>query len=199
VIGSTNAVSFQADASTVASGDYVTTTYTLTYTDEFGCSVSDDVDVLAYNVRCTNSSSGSNAPQLDKILICHGGMQLCISVNAVASHLANHTDDVLGPCGAISSCNSSKITASSNSTISGHEISTIRVYPNPTNGSFSIQLENKQEGMLQIYDLQGQVVWSERIASSNVQVVDLSNEQNGIYIVKLITQEEVITQRLVKQ
>jgi hypothetical protein len=126
-------------------------------------------------------------------------MPLCISENAVASHLVNHTDDMLGPCSAISSCNSSKITATSNSTTNGYKISTIRAYPNPTNGSFSIQLENKQEGMLQIYDLQGQMVRSEQITSSNAPVVDLSSEQNGIYIVKLITQEEVITQRLIKQ
>jgi hypothetical protein len=51
----------------------------------------------------------------------------------------------------------------------------IRAYPNPTNGSFSIQLENKQEGILQIYDLQGQMVRSEQITSSNAPVVDLSS------------------------
>jgi hypothetical protein len=43
------------------------------------------------------------------------------------------------------------------------------------------------------------MVWSEQITSSDALVVDLSSEQNGNYIVKLITQEDVITQRLTKQ
>jgi len=193
VIGNSNSISFLADASTAASGNYVAATYTLTYTDEFGCSVSDDVDVYAYNVLCTNSSPGSVMPKKNKILVCHNGNSICISENAVENHLVNHADDKLGLCNALSPCNASK----SNSNV--HESSTIRVYPNPTKGSFSIQLGNNQEGILEIYDVQGKMVWSQQITSINATVVDLTSEQNGIYIVKLIAREGVFTQRIIKQ
>jgi hypothetical protein len=119
---------------------------------------------------------------------------LSVSANALPAHLAH--GDYLGACGM-------KTAPQYNLPEQDEPQSTManqmEIYPNPTNGSFSILLENKQEGILQISDLQGQMVWSEQITSSDALVVDLSSEQNGNYIVKLITQEDVITQRLTKQ
>mmetsp|Transcript_7656 Transcript_7656/g.16118 ORF Transcript_7656/g.16118 Transcript_7656/m.16118 type:complete len:82 (-) Transcript_7656:808-1053(-) len=34
----------------------------------------------------------------NKLFICHNGNTLCVSENAVASHLDNHDDDYCGEC-----------------------------------------------------------------------------------------------------
>jgi len=60
------------------------------------------------------------------------------------------------------------------------------VYPNPTNGSFSIQLEKMNSQVnLQIIDLNGKIVLSE--AYKNIQTIsDIHFEgEAGIYMISL--------------
>jgi len=160
------------------------------------------LDAGAAVAMAYSSSSNTDPCGGKKVLICHKGNTLSVSVNALPAHLA-HGDD-LGACGLMPHPELLMRTNAEynlperdglQSTVAKH----MDLYPNPTKGVFSVKLKNKQEGMLQIYDLRGQMVRSEQITSSDALVVDMSSEQNGIYIVKLITQEDVITQRFIKQ
>ncbi len=66
----------------------VTTTYTLTTTDYYGCTSTDAVTVTVKDVRC--------GPSLTKIYVCKSGTTKCINYGQVASHLTSGW--VLGAC-----------------------------------------------------------------------------------------------------
>lgn len=76
-----------------------TTTYTITTTDDNGCSASDQVTVTTYDVVAACGSNGQ-----PKVQICHvppgnpgNAHNLCVGPSAVAAHLAH--GDYLGLCG----------------------------------------------------------------------------------------------------
>jgi hypothetical protein len=67
-----------------------TTTFTLTVTDVNGCVSTDEITVFVNDVRC-----GKN---MDKVKICHKGINICIDTRDVKDHLAH--GDLLGACSA---------------------------------------------------------------------------------------------------
>jgi len=188
VIGTGNSVSFLADASMVPTGEFTTTTYTLTYTDVFGCSVSDDVVVTAYNVLCP--PAGPLVPKNDKILMCKRGRRACVSENAVESLMASHPSNVLGPCDGISDCKSISIGSVPNEPESS--MATIRAYPNPSTGIVKIRGEEKQIiNKLEVYNHMGQLILTQY--NDQQFSVDLTTQSTGIYLVKAYVGNQMAT------
>jgi hypothetical protein len=182
-IGSGNSIDFVANANGVSSGDFSANTYTLTYTDENGCSVSDEVEVVVYNVDCSPN------PNNKKILVCHNGNTLCISENAVETHLNNHGDDMLGPCGA--GCNSAK------SSVLKILNNSLNVFPNPSYDVFNIQAANGQLiNRIEIYNILGEMIYSN--SNENLFVVDLSEHVKGVYFVKSYVGNEMKSTTLIR-
>ncbi len=62
-------------------------------------------------------------------------------------------------------------------------VNDIIAYPNPGNGNFTLSSSQHELGLVTIYNLFGQVVYSKKINSFTHQI-DLSNEPAGIYIVQ---------------
>jgi hypothetical protein len=60
----------------------------------------------------------------------------------------------------------------------------LKVYPNPSYGIFNIQQDNKDELRITIYDLQGKLL-QELSSSENSIEIDLSNLNNGLYLLKI--------------
>ena len=58
-----------------------------------------------------------------------------------------------------------------------------KLYPNPSEGMFNIQLTEGQIGDVRVFDLQGRNVFNTFISSSNGQI-DLSNLEKGIYLIE---------------
>ena len=54
------------------------------------------------------------------------------------------------------------------------------VYPNPAENQITFQLENKQKGIIYLYDVLGQNILTNEISSSN-NSIDIQNLSNGIY------------------
>jgi subtilisin family serine protease len=54
------------------------------------------------------------------------------------------------------------------------------VYPNPAENQITFQLENKQKGIIYLYDVLGQNILTKEISSSN-NSIDIQNLSNGIY------------------
>ncbi|MBL0046533.1 MAG: T9SS type A sorting domain-containing protein [Bacteroidetes bacterium] len=82
------------------------------------------------------------------------------------------------------------------------DLSNIAFMPNPSNGNVTLRCSNKSfsKSTLQLMDLTGRVVYSEAIqnaASNWSAVMDWSNQTKGIYIVKLISDTKVYTQKIV--
>jgi uncharacterized protein YjdB len=75
----------------------------------------------------------------------------------------------------------------------------IEIYPNPTEGKFFVQITNPTEDLtIQILNLYGQVVYNNEIPSGNENVaIDLSNNESGIYIIKLSNNSEYAIKRIV--
>jgi hypothetical protein len=78
------------------------------------------------------------------------------------------------------------------------------IYPNPTSGKFTIETASLEAGALtiEVYAADGRIVRSEMktaAAGSSVQQIDLGNEAAGIYLVKIVNNENVYTTRLIRQ
>lgn len=69
----------------------------------------------------------------------------------------------------------------------------VELYPNPTTGILNINAEGLQE--VNVVDLSGRVVMSQK----NSNVVDMSELANGVYFVRVITNNGVSTQKIVKK
>jgi hypothetical protein len=122
-----------------------TTTYTFTVTDANGCSRADDVTVFVNDVRC--------GEKMDKVKLCHNGMEICVDSVAVEAHL-NH-GDILGNCNSLpnkSIVGQLEILSSEKKIVSN--------FPNLFSSSTMIKYEVPFDGKvtLRVYDVTGKEV-----------------------------------------
>lgn len=166
-----------------------TTIYSVTVTDSLGCNSTDSVKVCAQNVLCSNNSNSK------KIVICHNGSSICVSENAVASHLAH--GDYLGSCGA-NNCDEESERISQESPMSNGLRTSI--YPNPASTSNQVvfKVQSLENGTISVdlYNFNGQKVKTLLNNSNNNQdkayelEINTSNLIPGIYFIKTITASE---------
>jgi len=63
----------------------------------------------------------------------------------------------------------------------------ISVYPNPSNGVFTLSLSNVTENCnVEIYDVLGEKIYSQLIIANSQLTINLSNQPNGIYLYRVI-------------
>jgi len=72
----------------------------------------------------------------------------------------------------------------------------IAVYPNPNNGSFSVELMNPGPYTLEVTDLQGQRVYYTS-GTSAPEIVKVNGLTQGLYIVQVTIDNQVITKKVV--
>lgn len=74
------------------------------------------------------------------------------------------------------------------------------VAPNPSRGEFTISVTNNEgEGTLEVMDLSGNTVFKGTVYGGKPTQVDISRSRSGIYIVRVLFNDEVLTGRIVKQ
>lgn len=72
------------------------------------------------------------------------------------------------------------------------------VYPNPTKGEVTIELDKIiDKAQIQICNLNGHIVLSEQIENKNIVNINLSNLPKGIYIIRIIDSNSFKTQRII--
>jgi len=71
----------------------------------------------------------------------------------------------------------------------------ISIYPNPTNGKVYVQAELGAK--IQLFDLQGKLL-SQKEALSNETAFDLSSYAKGVYMMKVTTDERVVSEQVMK-
>jgi len=138
------------------------------------------------NYICSNNSNS------EKYLVCHEGNTICISSNAVATHLAH--GDFLGPC---SGCDSEAFVSpfkNINAATDKSLVPDFTVYPNPSYGDFKIELNPSEIGVLEIYNQNGQVMQSFQVEGQ--RQLDINLYQSGVYYVQLTTNQQVITRKV---
>lgn len=69
-----------------------------------------------------------------------------------------------------------------------------RIYPNPSNGLFNIQVNGSLSDIytIEIYNHSGELVYGGRTLHSN-NVIDLSNKSKGLYFYKIISTKDVVS------
>jgi len=82
--------------------------------------------------------------------------------------------------------------------------SEIKVYPNPTSGLFSLQLDGLESGKanVKIVSLNGQTVKQRDVlltGKSQTVLFDISAEAAGVYLIKVTSKEGVTTQKIILQ
>ena len=178
-----------------AAGNY---TYTVTVTNSNGCSTTCTVSFCVLDARAKDNKGNYNG----KVYLCHvppgnnsNPQTLSISANAVPSHLGQHSGDRLGTCDV--SCGSSAKPGRGNNEGSeeGHEHSMeelvaengIKVYPNPNNGMFTLNLPTTEEAQILISNVSGQVVYRNAVSGTQKVSIDLSNNAQGIYMIQVVS------------
>lgn len=80
----------------------------------------------------------------------------------------------------------------------GNNISKLLVYPNPNNGSFTIETGNIQNKNIEILDVTGRVVYSANTEAQNI-LIDVRELANGMYQVKVKTNTGTDIIKVIKQ
>ena len=79
---------------------------------------------------------------------------------------------------------------------------TIKIYPNPNEGIFSITIESmkKRNASLKIYDPQGRLILYEKLKGSKViftPQLDLRKYSEGIYFLQILSTDEVVNEKII--
>jgi hypothetical protein len=74
----------------------------------------------------------------------------------------------------------------------------IHVYPNPSSGLFTIEISNQQAATIEILDLTGKTIITKNIGEiSGTFNMDLSGYAKGMYFVKIVSGDKIITEKLI--
>ena len=80
------------------------------------------------------------------------------------------------------------------------EMTNIAIYPNPSKGIFNVSMGTITPKIIQVYDLTGKIVSSKTEFQNNQSIIslDLSNISSGIYFVKIVSENQSVTKRIIK-
>lgn len=171
-----------ASGASVVASPTSSTTYTVVATDANGCTSTQSVTINVVDVRCGKKGN--------KVLVCKvppgnpgNAHTICVSPNAVAAHLA--TGSYLGNC-----------TNKTEWSTSGFS-----VFPNPSGGVITLSFDLTEDVAVQyqVVDMRGSVITDGLLdeTAGNYQVqLDLSAQPSGMYFVRFISDNEVVTERI---
>ena len=95
-------------------------------------------------------------------------------------------------------CNSSfaKPALQAKMAVNSEVLGDIKLYPNPNNGQFQIQLGNSETtAAVVVYDLTGKKVFGKNVADN--ENIDLRNIQKGMYLVSITSEGTVSTKKII--
>jgi N-acetylneuraminic acid mutarotase len=81
--------------------------------------------------------------------------------------------------------------------INDASVSSVSIYPNPSNGIFQIN-SSLQKGEVEIYSVKGEKVFSSLITNSST-TINLSTQPAGIYFVRVMAEGKSYSQKIVKE
>jgi hypothetical protein len=77
----------------------------------------------------------------------------------------------------------------------------VKVYPNPTNGQFTMSFGSNliDEALVTIFNLQGTQVFPKTFQNTTSATIDLTGHPTGIYVVKVIADGVSYEEKVVKE
>ena len=182
-----------------------TTTYTVTGTNQYGCSATDSITVTVHALPVvsvsgdTTITEGSNAtlsvtddPQWNYLWSTGDTIaSITVSPDETTTYSVTVTN---GLCETTDS-----VTITVTTGISQYQKTDIRIYPNPTTGIVNVVLgmENGwQNGGIQVFDMYGRMLGvvnpsDARGASPQTVEIDLSRYPTGMYLLKVVNDGKV--------
>ena len=94
------------------------------------------------------------------------------------------------------------VIAGTNETQKGMDQQFYRIYPNPTTGAFMLELYGKnaaEKYLVEIYDMKGERMLSNELAGERKHEFSLSGKPVGIYVIRVISNKNSGTTRIIKQ
>lgn len=190
-----------------------TTSYTWTpgnligATQSFTPSSTTIYNVVGSNGTCTNSANStivvnpSPNMNVNNGVICVGSTTI-ISVNGATNYTwmpgnligpnqilgpsVNTTYTITGETGGCTNTKTVSITVNTCTGIDGKNITfNMNIFPNPTKGNVTVQTSTLFTGDIVVVNAIGQVIMTKKIESKNAFEIDLAEQSNGIYILKV--------------
>jgi len=77
----------------------------------------------------------------------------------------------------------------------------VQIMPNPGSGFFEISFDEipNSNWTLNVLDIKGSIVFENTFAPTNKQAIDLSGLANGVYVLKIVTEEGIAVKKVVKE
>jgi hypothetical protein len=78
----------------------------------------------------------------------------------------------------------------------------VNIYPNPSNGDVSININGKNTNEVEIFNVLGEVIYAQKLDNKNAQTLKLTAndfKSKGVYFVKVTNNTSSITERLIIQ
>jgi hypothetical protein len=74
----------------------------------------------------------------------------------------------------------------------------INIYPNPANNILNIDYSvSSNSALFEIYNISGQLVQSGNLSKGKTRKIDVSDYNSGIYFIRIHSDEEVISRKIV--
>ncbi|MBA3682606.1 MAG: T9SS type A sorting domain-containing protein [Bacteroidetes bacterium] len=197
-----------ATGSTIAPSPTVNTTYTVTGASATGCTAT------AVQAVSVNPSPGVSAVSNTSLLCV--GQTASLTANGAVSYLWNTTATAsviaISPSVTTSytvtgtnalGCTATYTISQAVSVCSGLSLnqntsSVLLVYPNPTSGIFTIEMANGATKTISVSDVTGRIV-ADTKSNNNAIDLNIGSLANGIYYVKIQSNEITQTLKVVKQ
>ncbi len=182
--------------------------YTVTGTSTAGCIGNSAISTVTVNalptVTASSSTSGSICAGQSVSLTASGATTYSWNTGATTAVIAvspsvTTTYTVNGSSNGCS--NVSTVTQAVNSCVgiqtNANQSSAISVYPNPSTGIFTVEFANGLNKTINVTDITGRVVLTTSSTSDKVNV-NISNLSNGIYYIKVISNNNTEVIKVVK-
>ena len=79
------------------------------------------------------------------------------------------------------------------------ELNNITVYPNPSNGLVTISYGNFEPTQIEVYDISGKLILTKENLNVSETSLDLSSASQGIYFIKISSNNQNIVKRIIKK
>ncbi|MGZ3899329.1 MAG: T9SS type A sorting domain-containing protein [Bacteroidia bacterium] len=200
-----------SNASAIAVTPSATTVYTVSGSNGNGCANSATVSIFVNSLPTVNISAAQST-------VCVNGSTVALSGSPAGGVYTgtNVSGNVFTPganagtftpgynvTSTVTGCSNTAFTTIVVSTCTGFDskvssLAGLAVYPNPTNGELTIELNNGAAKSIELADLTGRVIYSESTFKDKTSL-NLAAFANGVYFVKIKSAEQTEIIKVIKQ
>jgi hypothetical protein len=124
-----------------------------------------------------------------------------VSIRVDGSNIRSYTWDNASRVLIINRSNGKNVEVYLDDTSIDLSIPEVLVYPNPTNGNFLVELDQRfsEESKLEVYDFSGRIVFKKDLEAGVRHNINLALLQKGLYFIRIINRNKSYTQKIVIQ